>query len=307
MNGVSLDLRAVHVVVTLAEELHFRRAAEKLYMSQPALTASLKTLERNLGVQLFNRSSRRVELTPAGRIFVDEARSLRSQAQRMLTLVRGTAEGSHGSLRIAYSPAMNIGWLCSLIARTRRELPISVEFVGIESVSVPDLLLNGEIDLALVLGHFRHPELRSVPVLRERLVLALPCGDPLAGWRSVSFGQLEGKPMTWLRRDLNPAAYSDFRELCANHEYIPRIEQEVTTFTEGLQFTSEALGITFIPSSMCLGHENANIVFAEINAEFFDIGCCLVYRVGAHPAILNDFVQVARNHALAGALAQHKL
>jgi len=104
-----LELRQFRQFIAVAEELNFHRAAERLHMSQPPLTQALQRMEEELGVQLFERSSRNVRLTQAGMIFLDEARRTIAQAERAITTARQVAQGFIGFLRIVFvSSAMNV-------------------------------------------------------------------------------------------------------------------------------------------------------------------------------------------------------
>ena len=103
-----VEFRQLRYVVAVAEELHFTRAAERLYLTQSALTRQIAQLENNLGVRLFNRDTRHVELTAAGKVFVEEARRILESAHRAVALAQGTDRQDHGEIRIAYSPLVDL-------------------------------------------------------------------------------------------------------------------------------------------------------------------------------------------------------
>src|SRR5262245_29675735 len=112
-----VDLRHLRYFVTVAEELHFRRAADRLRVAQPALSRQVGRLERSLGVALLRRTNRRVELTPAGRLFLDGARETLAQAERAVETVQRAAEGEVGRLRVLYGATSELGLFPELLPR----------------------------------------------------------------------------------------------------------------------------------------------------------------------------------------------
>src|SRR4051812_22243852 len=172
-----LDARILHFL-TLAEELHFGRAASRLCISQPALSGSIKNLEERLGVRLLNRSSRRVELTAAGALLADRSVVLRDQVNQTLSLVRG--ETSVALLRIGYSPLADLHWLSGVVAAAR-SVQLEVEWLSQHSSDLAQLVRSGRLDAAIVLGHVLDADLESEPLLREPPQVAFSRTHPLAG------------------------------------------------------------------------------------------------------------------------------
>jgi DNA-binding transcriptional LysR family regulator len=297
--GMTLDPRTLQSVVALADELHFKRAAAKLYVSQPALSATLKNLERALGVQLFSRDSRHVELTAAGKVFADEARSLIAQGERLVKIVRGQASEVSGPLRAGYAPSINLHWISLLVARAREEIvSTQVEFLSLEPVTLTDLLLNGELDAALLMGRPRHPELHTERLFVEPLSVVLPYDHPLVRRDGLAVQDLKDEPVIWLRRDLNPWLHESFLQECGVHGYHPNVAQEVTTFHECLHFARQGLGITFLPSSilpssMSNGFQDEAIIRAEFPKIRIDV--TLAYRCDARHAALKQLIELAHS------------
>ena len=138
-----LNERILRVAVTLAEELHFGRAATKLHLSQPALSGTIKNLERELGVCLFKRTNRNVQLTAAGRVFVSEAQRLTDEAKAAMALVIRTSAESVGPLRVGYPASVNLRWLWSLIRNSREYFGSEIQFFGAEAVEIREAYLGG--------------------------------------------------------------------------------------------------------------------------------------------------------------------
>lgn len=180
--------------VAVAEELHFGRAAERLHMTQPPLTRQVQALERELGVELFDRSGRAVRLTPAGRSFLADARRLLRDAEGAAFAVRRVPAGESGTVAIGFTAASAPGVLGPLLALMRRELP-RVDVVLREMVTAEqlDALSGGSLDLGLARPPITRPELSSREVRREPLVVALPHGHRLSERDSLDVADLDGE------------------------------------------------------------------------------------------------------------------
>jgi len=139
-----LNERILRITVALAEELHFGRAAARLHVSQSALSGAVKNLERDLGVRLFTRTSRHVELTEAGRVLAEEARHLIEEGERTVALVRRSSSDVLGPLCLGYPESIDLRWLCSLLnhARTDTRLAVDLECVSTPANALPYELIK---------------------------------------------------------------------------------------------------------------------------------------------------------------------
>lgn len=261
-----LNERVLRLMVTLAKELHFGRAAAALHVSQPALSGTVKSLERDLGVRLFKRTSRNVELTEAGCVFVAEAARLLQEGDRAVALVRRSSSGVSGPLQIGYPATMNPRWLGALIAHARRVgLPSAdLQFVSADPVNLQEDLVKRTLHAAFLVGKPGDPELRSAPLFRENYAVVLGPRHPLACSASLSLERLQDEPVVWLRRDVNPILHDRFMTLCSAQGFRPRIVQEVRTFYECLQFAREGVGITFLPPFMRWGDADGEVAFVRL-------------------------------------------
>lgn len=180
--------------VAVAEELHFGRAAARLHMTQPPLTRQVQALERELGVELFDRTGRAVRLTPAGRAFLQDARRLLQGAESAALAVRRVPTGQAGSVAVGFTAASAPGVLGPLLARLRSDLP-QVDVVLREMVTAAQLdeLSAGTLDLGLVRPPVSRPELRSEEIRRESLLVALPPGHRLSDRQELTVEDLDGE------------------------------------------------------------------------------------------------------------------
>ena len=246
-----LNEYVLRAIMTLAEELHFGRAAARLHLSQSALSGIVKKIEADLGVLLFQRTSRQVEITDAGKIFVAEAGRLLEETARAIDLVRGSSPDSSGPLRIGYTMGVNVRWLCSLISRARKESLFETEphLVTAEPLEIREKLVKGSLNAAFFSGMLSHADIESIPLFREPFRVVFSAANALTRARRVTLDRLWAEPIVWLRRDADHLLYDHFMRLCSSLGYRPRIAHEVRNFSACMEFAREALGVTFVPSS----------------------------------------------------------
>lgn len=189
-----LSLEQVRGFVAVAEEGNFRRAAERLRMTQPPLSRQIQKLERDIGVVLLDRTQRRVVLTPAGAAFLVEARRLLALAEAAPSMARLVATGHTGTLRVGFTAASGFAFLGRFLNHLERALP-DIEVVLSEQVSAEQLedLRSGTLDLALVRPTFDSTEFDSRLVNSEPLVLAVPQAHRLAATDRVPIEALSGE------------------------------------------------------------------------------------------------------------------
>ncbi len=176
------ELSQLRCFAAVAEELHFGRAAARLNMTQPPLSRQVQLLEHALGVALFERTSRSVRLTPAGRAFYGEARRILDLAEGAGLAAKRVARGEAGSVTIGFTAAASYGFLPRLIAAARAEMPdVDLALKEMVTADQTEALASGRIDLGLLRPPIdRRGGAEAVCVARERLLLAVPRGHPLA-------------------------------------------------------------------------------------------------------------------------------
>ena len=200
--GALVELRQLQYFVAVAEELHFGRAAQRLNIVQPAVSQQIRRLERSLGVELFERSTRRVELTEAGRRFLPEARAVLAAAQDAAVAAAGSKQAR--TLRIGTSAGLG-DRLPRLLAELDRQHPgLAVELVRLPAQARLSQVASGELDAAFIRGDMHHAGLRVEAVWSEELSAALSAAHSLAGQRSVAVAQLARMPVRLPARHINP-------------------------------------------------------------------------------------------------------
>jgi DNA-binding transcriptional LysR family regulator len=219
--GALVELRQLQYFVAVAEELHFGRAAQRLNIVQPAVSQQIRRLERSLGVELFDRSTRRVELTEAGRRFLPQARAVLAAAQDAAVAAVGSKQAR--TLRIGTSAGLG-DRLPRLLAELDRQQPgLAVELVRLPASARLSQVASGELDAAFVHGDTHHAGLRLAAVWSEELSAALPAGHSLASQRTVAIAQLARMPVRLPARHINPGLVDAVIASCRSAGFEPEL------------------------------------------------------------------------------------
>lgn len=246
-----MDQRQLFSFVTLAEELHFVRAAARLGVTQPALSQQIARLEELLSVRLFERTRRRVALTDAGRVFLTDALAILRQFEVAAMAARRAAKGQIGRLTIGFVEASPFNVLPRLVSRLSRDLPeVSLVLQEMVTEEQVEALRSGRIDVGLLRPMFNEPGFGRLPLLREHYLVALPASHPLA--------QVEAVPLSALREErfiVTPArkrryVEGRFRAAFKRAGFEPEIAQEVNQLHTIIGLVGGGIGVALVPHSV---------------------------------------------------------
>ncbi|MEB4616236.1 LysR substrate-binding domain-containing protein, partial [Leucobacter sp. M11] len=242
-----MDLTKLRYFVAVAEEQHFGRAATRLHMTQPPLSQQIKLLEHELQAQLFVRTTRRVELTPAGELLLARGRLLLREATTLVSDVGLMGQGVSGVLRVGFCGSVAYQRMPAIIARARRELP-SVQLSLQGEMLTPEMVLALEeerLDVAVLRPPTESVQLRLTLLAHDRLVIALPEDSPLASTGVVSLASIRGEPV--VSYPVTSATALTIAEACAKLGFQPSIVQEATETSTVLALVAGGTGIALIP------------------------------------------------------------
>ncbi|MEV5612761.1 LysR substrate-binding domain-containing protein [Streptomyces sp. NPDC052225] len=247
-----MELRQLRYFLALAEECHFGRAAARLHVAQPALSQQIKQLERDLGITLFHRSTRRVEVTEAGRHLTGYARALVAEEGRARTHMRELATGHAGRVRVGFIGTATYDVLPRVARTVRAGLPgITMELRG--ELLTPELvagLHTGAYDLAVVRGAVADPEIRLTPLRSEPLVAVLPSHHPLAGRESIALEALAGEPFVIHPSQHRSSMYDRVLAACERAGFRPASLVEVGETATLVVFVAAGHGVALVPQSV---------------------------------------------------------
>jgi DNA-binding transcriptional LysR family regulator len=223
---VTADLRQMRYFVAVAEHGSFTRAAEELHVAQQAVSQQIRALEATLAVTLLRRSSRKVELTPAGAVFVADAKRLLAASDRAVRRAQAAARGEAGTLRLVYTLATTYETTPSLLELLSERHPqLKVNAREVYGADVAYLLLGGRCDLALA-PMTSYPEgLRQRLVRREVLRLAISARHPLAGADQVDLATLKNERFEVWPRHMSPGYYDVVIGACRAAGFEPSLDE----------------------------------------------------------------------------------
>ncbi|HEY9900380.1 MAG TPA: LysR substrate-binding domain-containing protein [Pantanalinema sp.] len=252
-----MELRHLRYFVAVAEELHFGKAAERLHMAQPPLSHQIRVLEEELGVTLFHRTNRRVQLSEAGGAFLDEVYRLFAQLDLAVRTARRANRGEIGRLRLGFVNSASYQLLPEICRAFRSEYPdVVLDLHEHTSDFRLETLEDGTLDVGLYRAdaeHFRQQlpaTLHMTTVSREPLAIVLPAGHRLAGQEAISVAALASEPFILSPQRVYPSYHDQIVRLCLALGFTPRIVQEPVMLTTIMSLVSAGIGVSIVPTSL---------------------------------------------------------
>lgn len=291
-----MDFRHLRQFVVLAETLNFRRAAERLHMSQPPLSVSIRKLETELGVDLFHRGKDGVQLTKSGEAALEDARRALFHAGEFMHTARAAAKGERGLLRIGFVGSATRSILPGIVPVFRQHYP-GVQLILRESRStqIVEALESGTLDI----GILRIPvpartQLKMLTLQMERLMLVAPRGHRLAAAPSVRMGDLAEEDFIFYTEDA-PGLRMAALHACEVHGFTPRIAQEAVQVATVMSLVEAGLGIALVPS-VSRSAQSDRLAWKPLD-DFPDsasIGISMAWRQESETTTIRNFQAVAR-------------
>lgn len=244
------ELNQLRSFVAIATEMSFRRAAETLNMTQPPLTRQIQLLERDIGVELFDRSGRAIRLTEAGRRFLPEAQDLLRRAEAAALSARRAQSGQEGSVILGFVPVVALGLLPVVIAAVRKSLP-GVDLVLREMLTIDqaEALPAGQIDLGLMRLPRDTSRLHVSRIVREPYVLALPREHPMADKPQFSLQDLHGQDFIMYAPSNGWYSYEMLNSMFLTEGIRPNFVQFLGQSITLLSLVNASEGIALVPES----------------------------------------------------------
>jgi len=298
-----MELRHLRYFVAVAEEGHITRAAERLGIQQPPLSQQIKALERELDAQLFHRKPRGVELTPAGRALLDEARAILARVEEAVAATRRAARGEAGRIGIGFTSSASFHPFVPRAIRVFREQHPLVDLALEESgtVELVEALRGQAIDVAFVRSPVSESaDLTIRPLLEEPMVAALPSGHRLsAAADALPLAALAGEIFILYRRPVGPGLHDAIIAACDRAGFSPLIGQEAPRMLSTLSLVAAGLGVTVVPASMSR-LEMEGVAYRRLySSAQLTAPLNLAYRRNEISAAVRRFVGLVQNSAAA--------
>ena len=288
-----MELRHLRYFVAVAQELHFRRAAEKLHIVQPALSKQISALEKELGVPLLDRDRRHVALTEAGQVFLEEAREVLAQADGAATRARAVSRGEVGRLDIGFiQPA-----LAELLPRTLRvfrQVHPGVKLTIAETTSrtAIERIVSRSMHFAFTrLPTEDRPDLCTEVISEEPVLLVVPKSHPLAAREAVAIADLAEEDLILVDRRVEPELHDYYVSACNTAGFSPRVAHEVNSTSVAIGLAAGGLGIGFAPTSARLAAQH-NVAYLPIAGDAPKLTIGAIYHAGPRAAVLENFLRL---------------
>lgn len=292
---VDATLNQLRYFAALAEQLHFGRAAEKVGISQPALTRQIQSLERFVGVGLVERTKRSISLTKAGEVFAEQARETLRHHDRAIQAARHVGHRREQSLAIGFEPCAPFHNFPSIVLQYLRRYPQTrLSTFLMPAPEQGEALARHRIDLG-----FLHPpvpeqeQFAFEPVSEERFILALPGSHPLASQKRVRLADLKKELWVLYPRHLAPACYGAVLRMCEASGFRPEVIHESNGVSVSLSLIPALGAVTLFPE--CVGDQNAEgVVFREVEGRVARVTCGFLLRTADRSPAVERFLNIWR-------------
>jgi DNA-binding transcriptional LysR family regulator len=277
------------LVVTISQEGSFVRAAKKLGMTQPTLTRRIASLEKSLGTRLFDRTSRRLQLTKAGRLFVAESTVSLEHADRAWNLARYQAQIENGPFRIGYSPYTHSAFLRFLHqASPPGDLSSGVVIESAPTRELIERVLRGQLHAALGVSPVRDDDLWVKSAGREGLSLCIPRNHTLAQTAAVAVKDLDGEMIFWVPQSAHPRFYGRVMQYIHSLGVTP-VFKEVYAESHAQEFTFQGFGLALLPRSAARV-SRTGVVFKALSDQYLGIETVLFMRSDQRYGVVKEFI-----------------
>ncbi|TYS29413.1 LysR substrate-binding domain-containing protein [Bacillus pumilus] len=287
-----MDLRQIRYFIMVAEELNFSRAAERLKMAQPPLSQEIRKLEEELGVTLFHRTRRQVELSDSGRVFLEEARRTLLQVDRTIKATQLADDGKIGHLTIGFVDSTDI--VIDIIKRFRESFP-NIHLVLCEMATEQQLkaLYKKEIQIGFIRSNQNNKILTSEICCEESLSLVLPENHPLASFPKVPIHLLANEPFIMFPRHLGAAFYDLIISYFWENSISLNVVQEAIQMHTIVNLVAAGIGISVVPSSV-ESVKRSGVVYRKIQETTPKVNLYVSWRQDETSTVADHFLTVVR-------------
>jgi DNA-binding transcriptional LysR family regulator len=288
-----MELKHLTSFIAVAEQLSFVRAADRLYLSQPALTGQIQRLEEDLGVQLLTRNRRSVKLTDAGKVFLVEARATLLRARQAADRAQKAARGEIGRLRIGFVSSAALEIVPGIVVAFRKQHPdITLDLMSLRTVSQINKLISKTLDVGFLRLPLSNEQLRTTVIHREPFVLVLPKGHPRSRDKQVRIAHLRNEKFVAYGRRWAPGFFDSVTQMCVKQGFSPNIVQETGEMYTAIALIAAGVGVAILPKSVVLA-QSKNIVMKPLAGSIPVSEIAIATRAGNNSLIVRSFIELA--------------
>lgn len=286
-----MEPRLLQYFVAVAEELNFSRAAQRLHVSQPAVSRQIRQLEQTLGVQLFERMGHLIQLTSTGHLLLQEARSLLAHMEQSTRIVQETGSGEVGRLTLGFIPAASNEVLPGILREFRAHFPkVELTLREVMPEQAVQRLHDGRIDIGFLLLSGADLDFDYKTVSRELLVVALPEAHPLAAESRIEMRELANASFIMPARYSVPSLYGKVMEVCRQAGFTPNVAQgEVGLMQTTIGLVAGGIGVALVPASL-QNLTRKGVVYREVEDLKPTIEMSVLWRPSDNNPVLGSFL-----------------
>lgn len=288
-----MELRHLRYFIAVAEELHFGRAAARLHIAQPPLSRQIQVLERELGVSLFTRRNRRIELTAAGQTFLEGARQTVNAAELATRDAQRASRGEIGRLALGFVESAAYTVLPTLLRSFRMRYP-NVE-LSLQTMTTQDQVAVFQ-ERGIQVGILRPPVgermLALHTVAREPLVVAVPESHPLARSDRVPLAALAAEPLIVYPRSYGPGIHDAILSQCVHAGFTPHAVQEVANMTTIAGLVAGGIGIALVIAPIEHLHSQG-VAYRPVDGDIPSWELALAWRRDDRSSVVRAFLSTA--------------
>ena len=291
-----MELRHLKYFLAVAEELNFTRAARRLHIAQPPLTQQIKALEAELGILLIDRSSYRIQLTDAGRVFAAEAARILGEVRNAVLLAKRAARSGAAQVRVGFTESASFNPLVTSAFRRFRARFAAVE-VSLEehpSIELATALRESRIDAAFLRPPLKTAEGVTLHLLEEEdMVVAVPREHPLGKRKAIDLRQLQTETFVLYPRSVRPGLADAVVAACEKAGFTPRVEQYAPQLSSTINLVAASLGISIVPRSM-QGVQPRSVTYVPLRGKPVQALLSVAHRTEENSAVVLAFIEIAR-------------
>ena len=293
-----MELRHLRYFVAVAEQLHFRHAAELVHIAQPALSQQIRQLEEEIGVPLFERSRHKVRLTPAGKAFYEKARSILINTSEAVVEARKAEHGDAGTIRIGFVSTAAITVLPGAIKKLQAVIP-SAEIVLTELSAGEQIdgLYREQLDIGFLHAKLAEHVLETMIVAKDRLIVAVPASSELADRRRVDLRKLPSLTAIMPARHTSAGFYEHVQMVYRMAGVVPERVHHTRLLQTGLLLVGMGVGASIVPESFKAIHVKG-VVYKKLLVEPPPSELMAAWRRDNNSPLLARFLEIFRSRPL---------
>lgn len=290
-----MELRRLKYFAAVAEELNFTRAAERLNIAQPPLSQQIHQLETELGVQLFKRTKRQVELTATGKIFLKNVYKIFDDIEKAYDIAQRTHRGEIGIITVGFTGTATFDILPNLIRAYRRSFPlVDLTVHQLNTTDQVHSLLKGEVNVGILCAPIENPELNSMVVQQEPFIIAIPENHRLVSKSDpIEVQELSTDLFIMTPRKAGQIYYDTIINICHNAGFSPNVAQETYELHTSISLVAAGIGVALVPYSF-QNFQLKGVVYRQLKNSVSTLKTALAWRKDETSPLVHRFIGLAK-------------